>query len=374
MVVAGSASLVQFGNTTSLSCTKTFPSTLISSTSQHRSLLPLSVPKNMSQSQLLSLNSTNGSPLAVPSFGNYHQIDEKVLQDIVYDALVFATLNGLLVGDKSIERSGRVPGIGLVHLPFSLLPPPLPETHWKQACDLAPLFNELVDRVSLDGNFLQQSLSRTKEADEFTCRLLDIHSKMLEINKKEEIRLGLFRSDYMLDEKTKSLLQIEMNTISTSFSGVGCVMTELHRNILSHYGKLLGLDSKRVPVNTADSRYAEALAKAWSEYNNPSAVIIVVVQAEERNMYDQHFVSAILRERYPFLNSSNYSIRGKHYFFLLYSKANSLICIIRTIKCDIQGFRVIILNFMTRIILQPYGKRWQKLIKKEKFCRMEHFL
>jgi hypothetical protein len=99
MVVAGSASLVQFGNTTSLSCTKTFPSTLISSTSQHRSLLPLSVPKNMSQSQLLTLNSTNGSPLAL----NYHQIDEKVLQDIVYDALVFATLNGLLVGDKSVE-------------------------------------------------------------------------------------------------------------------------------------------------------------------------------------------------------------------------------------------------------------------------------
>jgi glutathione synthase len=99
-MVAGSASLVQFGTTTSLFCTKTFPSSLISSTtSQHRSLLSLSVPKNMSQSQLLTLNSTNGSPLAL----NYHQIDEKVLQDIVYDALVFATLNGLLVGDKSVE-------------------------------------------------------------------------------------------------------------------------------------------------------------------------------------------------------------------------------------------------------------------------------
>ncbi|CAJ2631590.1 unnamed protein product [Trifolium pratense] len=303
-MVVGSGCLLQFGITaTTQFCTKTFPSSLIfstSSTSSHRSLVSLSVPKNMShQSQLLSLSSTNGSSsLAVPIFHNYHQIDEKVVQDIVYDALVFATLNGLLVGDKSVERSGRVPGIGLVHLPFSLLPPPLPQTHWKQACDLAPLFNELVDRVSLDGNFLQQSLSRTKKADEFTSRLLDIHSKMLEINKKEEIRLGLFRSDYMLDEKTKSLLQIEMNTISTSFSGVGCVMTELHRNILSHYGKLLGLDSKRVPVNTADSQYAEALAKAWSEYNNPRAVIIVVVQDEERNMYDQHFVSAILRERH----------------------------------------------------------------------------
>jgi len=43
--------------------------------------------------------------------------------------------------------------------------------------------------------------------------------------------MGLFRSDYMLDEKTKSLLQIEMNTISTSFSGVGVVMTKLHRSV-----------------------------------------------------------------------------------------------------------------------------------------------
>ncbi|XP_027188839.1 glutathione synthetase, chloroplastic-like isoform X2 [Cicer arietinum] len=238
------------------------------------------------------------SPITLPRLHNYHEIHENQLQNIVYDALVFATLNGLLVGDKSDQRSGRVAGVGLVHLPFSLLPPPLPQTYWKQASDLAPLFNQLVDRVSFDGFFLQQSLSKTKKADEFTSRLLDIHSKMLQINKKEDIRLGLFRSDYMLDEKTKSLLQVEMNTISTSFSGVGCVITELHRNILSHYGKLLGLDSQRVPVNNATTQYAEALAKAWSEYNNPSAAIIIVVQAEERNMYDQHFVSAILRERY----------------------------------------------------------------------------
>ncbi|AES82541.2 homoglutathione synthetase [Medicago truncatula] len=310
-MVAGSGCLVWFPH----SCTNIFPSSFVSSTSQHhRSVLSLFFPKNRNMSQQqLNLSSTttnievevvdNSPPMTLPSFNDYHQIDDKVLENIVYDALVFATLNGLLVGDKSVERSGRVPGVGLVHLPFSLLPPPLPETHWKQACDLSPLFNELVDRVSLDGKFLQQSLSKTKKADEFTSRLLDIHAKMLEMNKKEEIRMGLFRSDYMLDEKTKSLLQIEMNTISTSFSGVGVVMTELHRNILSHYGKLLGLDSERVPVNTADSRYAEALAKAWKEYNNPRAVIIVVVQGEERNMYDQHFVSAILREKYPFLSS-----------------------------------------------------------------------
>ncbi|XP_027352819.1 glutathione synthetase, chloroplastic-like [Abrus precatorius] len=233
-----------------------------------------------------------------PSLFDYHRIEQKLLDNIVYDALVWSTLNCLLVGDKSVQRSGTVPGVGLVHLPFALLPPPYPESNWRQACELAPLFNELVDRVSLDAKFLQESLSRTKKVDEFTSRLLDIHSKMQEIHKKEEIRLGLVRSDYMIDEKTKSLLQIEMNTISTSFAAVGCLMTGLHRNLLSYYGKFLGLDSKRVPANNATDQYAEALAKAWSEYNNPRAAILVVVQAEERNMYDQHFVSAVLREKH----------------------------------------------------------------------------
>ncbi|RYR52519.1 hypothetical protein HN51_014640 [Arachis hypogaea] len=234
------------------------------------------------------------------SLFDYHRFDHQLLQSIAYDSLVWASLHGLLVGHKSIQNSGTVPGVGLVHAPFALLPNPFPEIHWKQACHLAPLFNELVDRVSLDGKFLQESLSRTKKVDEFTSRLLDIHSKMLEINKKEDIRLGLHRSDYMLDEQTNSLLQIELNTISSSFAGLSSLVSKLHRNTLSHYGKLLELDSERVPANNSVNLFVEALAKAWSEYNNPRAVIMFIVQAVERNMYDQHFLSVYLRERYPF--------------------------------------------------------------------------
>lgn len=59
-----------------------------------------------------------------------------------------------------LQRSGKVPGVGLVHAPFALLPFSFPESHFREACELAPIFNELVDRVSLDGKFLQDSLSR----------------------------------------------------------------------------------------------------------------------------------------------------------------------------------------------------------------------
>ncbi|KAG4913953.1 hypothetical protein JHK84_054404 [Glycine max] len=218
----------------------------------------------MAPSEPLSLTPVQDSPLF-----DYPRLDQQLIHTIAYDALVWSSLHGLLVGDKSVQRSGSVPGVGLVHAPLALLPTPFPEKQWREANELAPIFNELVDRVSLDATFLQESLSRTKKADEFTSRLLDIHSKMLQINKKEEIRLGLHRSDYMLDEKTKSLLQIELNTISSSFAGLSNLVTELHRYILSRHGKLLGLDSKRIPANNAVNQYAEALAKAWSEYNNP---------------------------------------------------------------------------------------------------------
>ncbi|KAL9253423.1 Glutathione synthetase, chloroplastic-like protein [Drosera capensis] len=213
-----------------------------------------------------------------------HAIEEDMVEKMVYDALVWCSLNGLLVGDRAVERSGTLPGVGMVHAPFSLLPMSFPASRWKQACELAPIFNELFDRISLDAKFLQDSLSRTKKVDEFTSRLLDIHSKMIEINKIEEIRLGLHRSDYMLDVQTNRLLQVEFNTISSSFPGLSCLVSKLHRNLLHHYGSHLGLDHSKVPENAAVDKIAEALAKAWTEYNNPRAVVLFVVQLEERNI------------------------------------------------------------------------------------------
>ncbi|CAD5332819.1 unnamed protein product [Arabidopsis thaliana] len=238
------------------------------------------------------------------------KLDDEFVQKLVYDALVWSSLHGLVVGDKSYQKSGNVPGVGLMHAPIALLPTAFPEAYWKQACNVTPLFNELIDRVSLDGKFLQDSLSRTKKVDVFTSRLLDIHSKMLERNKKEDIRLGLHRFDYMLDEETNSLLQIEMNTISCSFPGLSRLVSQLHQSLLRSYGDQIGIDSERVPINTSTIQFADALAKAWLEYSNPRAVVMVIVQPEERNMYDQHLLSSILREKYPLL-SCFFGFQGK---------------------------------------------------------------
>lgn len=41
------------------------------------------------------------------------------------------------------------------------------------------------------------------------------------------------------------------------------------RSLLRSYGDQIGIDSERVPRNTSTIQFADAIAKAWLEYNNP---------------------------------------------------------------------------------------------------------
>jgi hypothetical protein len=135
--------------------------------------------------------------------------------------------------------------------------------------------------------------------DSFTARLLDIHSQMLEEGLKQEIQLGLHRSDYMLDMATGSLLQVEINTISSSFAGLGSLISKLHRYLIEWYGDAFGLKVENLPENNAMDAFAEALALAWKEFGDTSAVVLMVVHKEEGNMYDQYWLASRLWELYP---------------------------------------------------------------------------
>jgi len=79
---------------------------------------------------------------------------------------------------------------------------------------------------------------------------------------------------------------------------------------------------------------------------------MIVVQAEERNMYDQHFVSDVLREKYPFLNSYIiFNTNRKTFILFPYSRADTFICIISlicAIKCDIKGYQGMLLSVLCK--------------------------
>jgi glutathione synthase len=120
----------------------------------------------------------------------------------------------------------------------------------------------------------------------------------------------------------------------------------LCRTLIKQHGTLLGLEQKRVPANAASTQFAEALAQAWAEFNIDrfgmlclkiyvsyalhcylmnincylfhyflSAVIMMIVQPEERNMYDQYWLSKHLQDSYPSMFCFHVSRRDQIYNF-----------------------------------------------------------
>jgi len=130
--------------------------------------------------------------------------------------------------------------------PISLLPNAYPKDSFAQAMDLAPSFNLLVDRISRDATFLQQTLGGSvSAADPYTAKLLQLYNKIYVTNPSKYAaaasadRLGIHRSDYMLNQQKDSdvyeIKQVELNTIASSFAGLACQVASLHSYLLDRY-------------------------------------------------------------------------------------------------------------------------------------------
>ena len=86
---------------------------------------------------------------------------------------------------------------------------------------------------------------QTAASDEFTGRLLRMHqATRAEAMAAQPVVLGLHRSDYMIDDsggakggdgKGQALLQVELNTIASSFGCLAAGTAALHRFLLERH-------------------------------------------------------------------------------------------------------------------------------------------
>ena len=61
-----------------------------------------------------------------------------------------------------------VPSVGIVHAPLAVMPMPFPRASFMKAKRAATVFNKLIDRVSLDAQYLQSTLAAAAKFDHFT--------------------------------------------------------------------------------------------------------------------------------------------------------------------------------------------------------------
>lgn len=217
-----------------------------------------------------------------------------LIKDVAEVAKDTALLQGVAMRIQEAPNSSEL----VTYTPFTLFPTLVPRAAYLQAMAVQTHFNTLVDRISQDGEFLQEALASTIAVDDFTARLFNIHRQVIEEGRAQPIALALIRSDYMLDQRedgSSSLKQIEINTISVSFGGLSSRTPDLHRHILKAAGRVE--DSRRVLDNNPAVGLAGAIAKAWELYGSEKAVVMFLVEEVQRNIFDQRIVENELWKR-----------------------------------------------------------------------------
>jgi glutathione synthetase len=237
----------------------------------------------------------------------------------------YASANGV-----QVERRRKEDGSSYFECaPMSLLPNAFPKQAFAQAQSLATCFNELVDRISRDSDFLQATLGGgVSKYDPFTGKLLTLYNKIYRDNPSNVAhtadRLGIHRSDYMLhapkEGEAYQLKQVELNTIAASFAGLAVNVARLHRYLSKRFEgdisdflktnqEIVTAASDEtppgVPENPALSRIPNAMKVAHERYtkrfltgdtSKKAAIILFVVQEGETNTVDQRMLEFQLWE------------------------------------------------------------------------------
>lgn len=218
----------------------------------------------------------------------------KIMSTVAENLIHFALTRGIIYGIKPTEKL-PVTGFG-VHAPFTLEPYKYPTKAFHDAVELAPVFNNLVDKISRDSTWLNSVLASTASSDTFTNKLLEIMNLVEREGGQQEVNLGIIRSDYMLhdvENDPRCILQVEINTVASSFGSLSTKISDMHS---------LFYPDRNIPKNIALGTLSDSLAYAHFKFlattQSPSAVVIMVVQHGERNFADQRHLHFTLLESY----------------------------------------------------------------------------
>lgn len=125
---------------------------------------------------------------------------------------------------------------------------------------------------------------------------------------KQDLQLGLFRSDYMVHldptEPKPCIKQVEFNTIASSFGGLSSKVSSLHKYLSSidAYPESMSslVNESSLPPSTSVPELARGMAVAHKAYGPSSAghptCVIFLIQEPERNVFDQRHLEYELNE------------------------------------------------------------------------------
>lgn len=205
----------------------------------------------------------------------------------------FCAANGILLGGVS---TGYVPA------PYSLGPSPMPTNIFDNLTSSLPdtisKITYLQTTASGYKNFLRPNLLVAALGDaDFTGQMMKIADLVTENGRTQSLTMNVLRSDYMLQDVGGLVrpLQIELNTIASSFGVLSGRVSQMHSFLHSN-----GSNDYQFPSNSACEIIVDGFAAAVMEYGKQQQavtkapttveyekVVVMVIQPGEKNSIDQ---------------------------------------------------------------------------------------
>ncbi|CDO95675.1 unnamed protein product [Kluyveromyces dobzhanskii CBS 2104] len=184
--------------------------------------------------------------------------------------------------------------------PITLFPTPLPETAFQDAIDVQTVYNALYANIAQNKNgWLAEETEKLASSDpDFTGRLWSLYKRAKQHGICQNLSLGVFRSDYLINADDNQIKQVEFNTVSVSFGGLSTKVGELH-DYLNKSGSYTdngdAFYDQDIPISQSAELLADGLAEAIGQYQsadtNKKPIVAFIVQNGERNVFDQSVLS-----------------------------------------------------------------------------------
>ncbi|KAJ3381817.1 hypothetical protein HDU92_005110 [Lobulomyces angularis] len=202
--------------------------------------------------------------------------------------------HGLLIKQKGTGN--------IIHAPFSLFPSPVSRQAFQNTVDIHTTLNKLFFKLSRDDIFIRKVMKSVIGVDNFMEKLFNIYTTVFDHDTNTQtISLGLNRSDYMLHSSENGLvpLQVEFNTISCGLVTLSSKVTELHQFVHKNDEEIL----KNLPTCNSIEGVPKGISAAHRLFNskylkNEESVVLMVVQPNEWNMFDQRGIEFKLLNKY----------------------------------------------------------------------------
>lgn len=208
----------------------------------------------------------------------------------IQDATEWALLNGF-----SLKTSPE----SATHCAFSLAPTLIEEARFSHLRQAVPVLAKLIHAVSENHEYLQEVMAPIAGADPFFTNLLNLH-RHIHFGQQKALRQPMLfmRTDFMDDAEVGPRV-IEFNGIAAGMGPFGQRAYELHRYMQQQwpatFQKWSPVDNLRLIDNPAIELLSEGVAATARQVREESGetgqpVFLMVVQADEDNVYDQHLL------------------------------------------------------------------------------------